>query len=311
VSSEKPLPTLPPSRGRDRELFVGLLVIGGIAAILVTLFTFTNAALFRGRYIVNSTVPNAGGIRKGDPVQMRGVNIGRVLKFFINEKDVTLRLEIEGEYKIPSDSKVELKSLGLLGGMVANVIPGASTKTMGWNDTLPGTVGEGAFEGVDELTKSAQKAVGQVEKMLNDETVGNIQQGTGEARKLLGELRDTLAEQRKELIVLSQNLRKTSDSLQKITSGPELDRTVKRLDSLTERMDGVMSGLEKSSHSMEAVLARIERGEGSLGKLTKDDELYVNAAEAAANLKKAAAEMARLTEDIRLNPKKYVKLSLF
>jgi hypothetical protein len=37
----------------------------------------------------------------------------------------------------------------------------------------------------------------------------------------------------------------------------------------------------------------------------------VNAAEAAANLKKAAAEMARLTEDIRLNPKKYVKLSLF
>ena len=311
MSSEKPLPTLPPSRGRDRELFVGLLVIGGIAAILVTLFTFTNAALFRGRYIVNSTVPNAGGIRKGDPVQMRGVNIGRVLKFFINEKDVTLRLEIEGEYKIPSDSKVELKSLGLLGGMVANVIPGASTKTMGWNDTLPGTVGEGAFEGVDELTKSAQKAVGQVEKMLNDETVGNIQQGTGEARKLLGELRDTLAEQRKELIVLSQNLRKTSDSLQKITSGPELDRTVKRLDSLTERMDGVMSGLEKSSHSMEAVLARIERGEGSLGKLTKDDELYVNAAEAAANLKKAAAEMARLTEDIRLNPKKYVKLSLF
>jgi phospholipid/cholesterol/gamma-HCH transport system substrate-binding protein len=311
VSSQKPLPPLPPSRGRDRELFVGLLVIGGIAAILVTLFTFTNAALWRGRYIVNSTVPNAGGIRKGDPVQMRGVNIGRVLKFFINKDDVTLRLEIEGEYKVPIDSRVELKSAGLLGGMVANVIPGTSPKTMGWNDTLPGTIGEGAFEGVDELTKSAQKAVGQVEKMLSDDTVANIHQGTGEARQLLSDLRNTVAEQRKELIVLSQNLRKSSDSLQKITAGPELDRTVKRLDSLTERMDGVVNGLEKSSHSMEAVLARIERGEGSLGKLTKDDELYVNAAEAAANLKKAAAEMARLTEDIRLNPKKYVKLSLF
>ena len=82
-------------------------------------------------------------------------------------------------------------------------------------------------------------------------------------------------------------------------------------DALTERMDGVMNGLDRSSHSMEVVMARIERGEGTLGKLTKDDELYVNASEAAANLKKAAAEMARLTEDIRLNPKKYVKLSLF
>jgi phospholipid/cholesterol/gamma-HCH transport system substrate-binding protein len=290
---------------------VGLLVIGGIAAILITLFTFTNAALFRGRYIVNSTVPNAGGIRKGDPVQMRGVNIGRVLKFFINKNDVTLRLEIEGEYKIPADSRVELRSAGILAGMVAQVIPGTSTKTLGWNDTLPGSVGEGAFEGVDELTKSAQRAVDQVEKMLNDETVANIQHGTGEAHQLLIDLRNTVAEQRKELLVLSQNLRKSSDSLQKVTAGPELERTVKRLDTITERMDGVVNGLDRSAHSMEAVLGRIERGEGSLGKLTKDDELYVNAAEAAANLKKAAAEMARLTEDIRLNPKKYVKLSLF
>src|SRR5262249_37867194 len=82
-------------------------------------------------------------------------------------------------------------------------------------------------------------------------------------------------------------------------------------DALTERMDGVLDGLTKSSSSMQSVMARIERGEGSLGKFTKDDELYVNASEAAANLKKAAAEMARLTEDIRLNPKKDVKLSLF
>lgn len=311
MSSEKPLPPLPPSRGRDRELFVGLLVIGGIAAILITLFTFTNAALFRGRYIVNSNLPNAGGIRKGDPVQMRGVNIGRVLRFFIHKEDVTLRLEIEGEYKIPADSRLELKSAGLLGGMVADIIPGSSPKTLSWGDTIPGTIGAGVFAEVDDLTKSAQNAVGRVQKMLSDETVTNVQQSTGEARQLLSELRATVVEQRKELIVLSRNLRKSSEGLEKITSGPELDRTVKRLDSLTERMDGVVNGLERSSHSMEAVLARVERGEGSLGKLTKDDELYVNAAEAAANLKKAAAEMARLTEDIRLNPKKYVKLSLF
>ncbi|HEY7513074.1 MAG TPA: MlaD family protein, partial [Vicinamibacteria bacterium] len=95
MSTERPLPQPPPSKGRSRELTVGLLVIGGTAAILITLFTLTDAALFRGRYIVNTTVPNAGGIRKGDPVQMRGVNIGRILQFFINKSDVTIRLEIE------------------------------------------------------------------------------------------------------------------------------------------------------------------------------------------------------------------------
>ncbi len=311
MTSQAPLPPVRASRGRRRELTVGLLVIAGIAAILVTLFTLTDAALFRGRYIVNTTVPNAGGIRKGDPVQMRGVNIGRILQFFINEKDVTIRLEIEGEYKIPSDSRVELKSAGLLGGMVADVVPGTSTRTLGWGDNLPGSIGAGMFEQVDDLTKAAQGAVGRVEKLLSDETVTNVQKGSGEMRQLLQELQATVVEQRKELIVLSRNLRKSSEGIEKATSGPELEQTVKRLDTLTARMDGVVSGLERSSRSAENVLARVERGEGTLGKLTKDDELYVNASEAALNLKKAAAEMARLTEDIRLNPKKYVKLSLF
>lgn len=311
MSTEQPLPPVPPSRGRNRELMVGLLVIAGVAAILTTLFTLTDAALFRGRYIVNTTVPNAGGIRKGDPVQMRGVNIGRIQQFFINKDDVTIRLEIEGEYKIPADSRVELKSAGLLGGMVADVVPGVASRPLGWGDHIPGSIGEGMFEQVDDLTKAAQTAASRVEKLLSDETVTNVQKGSGEMRQLLQELQATVSEQRKELIVLSRNLRKSSEGLEKAASGPELERTVKRLDALTERMDGVMNGLDRSSRSMEAVMARIERGEGSLGKLTKDDELYVNASEAAANLKKAAAEMARLTEDIRLNPKKYVKLSLF
>ncbi len=195
--------------------------------------------------------------------------------------------------------------------MVADVIPGTSTKKLGWGDSLPGSIGAGIFDQVDDFTKAAQNAVGRVEKLLSDETVTNVEKGSGEVRQLIQELQATVSEQRKELIVLSRNLRKSSEGLEKATSGPELERTVKRLDALTGRMDGVMTGLERSSHSMEAVLARIERGEGSLGKLTKDDDLYVNAAEAAANLKKAAGEMARLTEDIRLNPKKYVKLSLF
>ena len=103
------LPVAPPARGHDRELIVGLFVIVGVLSVLGALFTFTDAALFRGRYIVTTIVPDAGGIRKGDPVQMRGVNIGRVKSFHISPEGVAIRLEVEGEYKIPSDSRVELE----------------------------------------------------------------------------------------------------------------------------------------------------------------------------------------------------------
>ena len=73
-----------------------MFVILAVIAIWLVLATMTKPALFRGRYIVKTSVPNAAGIRKGDPVQMRGVNIGRVIRFDIRDQGVELRLEIEG-----------------------------------------------------------------------------------------------------------------------------------------------------------------------------------------------------------------------
>ena len=119
---------MPPARGRYREAWVGLFVVAGLLAVLMTLALMTDAAMFRGRYIVITNVPNASGIRKGDPVQMRGVNVGRIIGFTIAQQGVDIRLEIEGEYPIPTDSRVELKASGLLGGMFADVIPGTRAR---------------------------------------------------------------------------------------------------------------------------------------------------------------------------------------
>ncbi|PYQ17746.1 MAG: hypothetical protein DMF79_16790, partial [Acidobacteria bacterium] len=175
MSTEKPLPPPPPSRGRDRELWVGALVIVGVASIFIALFTLTDAAMFRGRYIITTVVSDAGGIRKGDPVQMKGVNIGRVMRFRITPQGVAVNLEVEGEYPIPKDSRVELRGSGLLGGMVANVVPGASPEMLRRGDSIPGTIGSGPFAEVNELTGSAAKAVDRVKALFSDETVQNVQ----------------------------------------------------------------------------------------------------------------------------------------
>lgn len=311
MSTEKPLPPLPGSRGRDRELWVGALVIVGVVAVFTVLFTLTDAALFRGRYIITTLVSDAGGIRRGDPVQMKGVNIGRVQQFHITPEGVAVSLEIEGEYPIPEDSRVEIRSSGLLGGMVANVIPGMSSEVLRRGDRVPGAIVSGVFEQVDELTGAASKAVDRVQALLSDETVANVQKGSGEVRQLIQELQAAVQEQRQDLVALTKSLRRSAEGLQPVATGPELQRTVKRIDGLTERLDGVVGAMDRSSRSLESVLARIERGEGSLGKLTRDDQLYVNAAEAAASLNKAAEELTRLSADIRSQPRKYLKFSVF
>ena len=62
--------------------------------------------------------------------------------------------------------------------------------------------------------------------------------------------------------------------------------------------------LDRSSRSLESVMARIDRGEGTLGKLTRDDALYNNLNAAAVNLNK-------LAEDVRAQPRKYINLKIF
>lgn len=305
------LPPLTPGRSHNKELWVGLFVILGVGAVITALFTLTSASMFRGRYVITTILPDAGGIRKGDPVQMRGVNIGRIQKFRIDHEGVAVRLEIEGEYTVPSDSRVELKSGSLLGGMVADIVPGPATTFLRGGETMPGTKRAGPFDNAGDIADQAEKTLTRVQALLSQKTVENVEASTVELNALLKQLSAVTAEQRKELVGLTTSLRKSAEGMEKVTAGPELQNTVKRLDALSQKLDDLTASLDRSSHSMETILGRIERGEGTLGRFSKDDTLYLNASEAMANVNNAVVEMRKLTEDIRKEPKKYLKLSFF
>jgi phospholipid/cholesterol/gamma-HCH transport system substrate-binding protein len=311
VSTDKPLPQPPPSRGKHREVWVGLFVLAGLAATLVTLAVMTDAAMFRGRYIITTSVPNASGIRKGDPVQMHGVNVGRIMGFSIGAQGVDIRLEIEGEYPISKDSRVELKASGLFGGMVADIIPGASAQKVGWGDRIAGGTGVGLFDKMDELAGEADKVAKRVQGLLSDEMVKDLQGSASGARQSLESLQAILKEQRGELRGLSTSLKRSAEGLERVTTGPELERTLKRVDLLVGRLDGTLTTLDRSSKSLESVLARMDRGEGTLGKLSTDETLYKNAAEATANLNKATVELNKLLADFQAHPRKYINLKVF
>jgi phospholipid/cholesterol/gamma-HCH transport system substrate-binding protein len=311
VSTEKPLPPPPPLRGRHREVWVGLFVVAGVLATIVILAVMTDAALFRGRYIINTTVPNASGIRKGDPVLMRGVNIGRILSFTILQQQVQMRLEIEGEYPVPKDSRIEIKASGLLGGMVADVIPGSSPQSATWGDTLPGGTGVGLFDKMDSLADEADKVAKRVQGLLSDDMVKDMQGSARGTRESLESLQAILKEQRGELRALTASLKRSSEGLEKVTTGPELERTTKRIDALAERLDATMTTFDHSAQSLDKILARVDRGEGTLGKLSTDETLYKNVSEATANLNKATVELNKLLVDFQAHPRKYINLKVF
>jgi phospholipid/cholesterol/gamma-HCH transport system substrate-binding protein len=300
-----------PVRRSESVAWVGLFLILGLVAVLGTLFAMTEPAMFRGRYIISSRITNAGGMRRGDPVQMRGVPIGRVLSLEITQQGVTMRLEIEGQYKIPKDSHLEIKSGGLMQGMVADVVPGTSTESLKGGDELPGTSSAGLNDVFANLNDQAEEVLKRVQSLLSEDTITNVHDSAGEMAKLLRELNGTVGEQRKQLNALTASLRRSSEGLEKVTGGPELERSVKRIDEMTAKMNEVSLSLERSAKQVEGVIGRMDRGEGTLGKLSRDAALYDNLTQAAHNINQASINVNKLTEEIRRNPKKYLKLSVF
>jgi phospholipid/cholesterol/gamma-HCH transport system substrate-binding protein len=311
-------PEGPPPKGGNQTLWVGVFLILGIICILAALFILTDAAIFRGRYIVTTTVPDAGGIRRGDPVQMLGVNIGRVQRFKIDPQGVAIRLELEGEYDVPADSTVLLKSGSLLGGMIAEIVPGKSTEDLKGGAVLPGRTEGAMMASVNKIAGEAEEVLVRVQNVLSDEniqsfgsTTRNLDAGSAQMRKLLADVNVAVNDQRRELRTLSASLQRSAEGFEKVATGPELERTLKQVDAATARMDGVMASLEKTSATVETVMSRLERGEGTAGKLLRDEELYRNMNAAMLNLNQATVNINKLSEEVRRNPQKYLKLSVF
>jgi phospholipid/cholesterol/gamma-HCH transport system substrate-binding protein len=312
------LPPAPPARGAGLAAWVGLFLVVGLVATLGALFIFTDAAIFRGRYVVSTQVQDAGGIRRGDPVQMRGVNIGRVQRFFIRQDGVEIRLEIEGEYTIPKDSTVSLAGAGLLGGMVAEVVPGRSDEYVGYGARLPGQSVKGLAGDTEELSRKANQALTRINELLAPEMIKDVHGSSAELRQLLGQISSTVAEQRRALNTLTASLQRSATGLERVASAPELEASVKRLDTVTQQMESVINSLARSSASMETIVKKVETGQGTLGKLAQDETLYQNLNQASTNLNQTITETRKVTDEarnlliqIQKDPRKFFKFSVF
>lgn len=294
-----------PASTGGREARIGLFVILGFLATVVLLFLLTDPATFRGRYMVSTRVEDAGGVRRGDPVQMRGVNIGRVHRFDLADGQVDMTLEIEGEWDIPEDSYAQVAGMGLLGGRTVEVVPGTSETPVGRNGFIEGRTSTGGLEDLTEmLGADVEEMMGQLRRLASGETVDAVQGTAFEARDVVEDLGRLLDRQQADIEAVVASLRTSAEAVEGAVSGPELERVLAQTDSAMTRLQTTSQSLDRASRSLETILTRIEEGEGTLGRLSQDEALYDN-------LNEAAAAFLALAEDIRENPGRYVRLRIF
>ena len=291
-----------------KEAQVGLFVLLGLVSFIVVLFWMTDPATFRGRYMLVTEVGHAGGVRSGDPIQMQGVNIGRVHGFEMMSNDqVVITMEIEGRWQIPTGSHTVMGEAGLFGGRALEVVRGPGPGFYADNDTLQGegAAGGGFLANVDQLSARAESVLGSIDEMLNPETVGSVQGTARELEALLQELSAVTKEQRGALANLTASLTNAAEGLEAASAaGPDVASAMARADSAMATLAATSETLDAAASSLSVVLGRMERGEGTLGRLSTDESLFVS-------LNTAATTLNALLADLQANPSKYINISIF
>lgn len=303
--SEEDLATAVPRGQVRREFQVGVFVILGVLSVMTALFLLTDPSMFRGRYLATTVVQDAGGIRKGDPVQMKGVNIGRVHAFSLVPEGVSITLEIEGEWEIPSDSRTRLVSSGILGGRTVEVVPGDSPMPLRSGGELPGEMMPGLMDFPPELGQNVESVVGRLEDLLAAPTVEDLRGSAHQIRELMAHLSILAQEQGEEVARLTASLNRSAQGLEEAAgSGEDFASAVARADSALLSVHETSQSLHRVSSSLETILQRIEAGEGTLGQLSTDPALYDN-------LTAAVESIRALADDVREHPGRYVKVEIF
>ena len=298
-----------PEQAGKRQVRIGMFVLAGLMATTWLLFLLTDPATFRGRYQVTTAVDNVMGLRKGDPVQMRGVTIGQVHDFELGGQgeDVVIILEVEGEWLIPEGSTTQLVTPGLMAPKTVEIVPGPGPGTIGRGDTMPGIAVRGLLDDTETLGEKGQIALDRIAELLSRENLDAFGGSAEGLNTLMSELWDLVESEKENVKELIQSLNSAADGLAGMT-GPEfredLTSLVAGADSLMGRLNGTSESIEGAVASFEAILARLEKGEGTLGQLLVNDTLFTNLA--------AAVESARLLmDDLRENPGRYINFSIF
>jgi len=308
----------------SKEIKAGLIAILAIVGF-VFLFQFMKGkSFFTTDNIYYAKFDNVEGLEQSNPVSINGLKVGQVDKIIPKTgKDGKLhfvvKLLIDKAYSFSKNSTAEIFEPGLMSGkeMRVNLIYDNAPLAKD-GDTL-----KGAFQ--ISLMSNLSSQVGPVKDQLQsvlakvDSAVASTnkildEQNRREIKALLASLNQTVASFK----ATSDNTNKLISSNQKgienvVSNANETMKSAKiAVDKYgnvaesidTKQLNQTVAKLSEVSNKLNQVVSGIQNGEGSLGKLTKDEQLYKNLNETSANLNS-------LVKDIKENPKRYINVSVF
>lgn len=297
-----------------KEIKVAVLVILSIVLFYWGFAFLKGKNLFDTSTKLYAVYDNVAGLVEAAPVTLNGLIIGKVNTIeMLPDGKMKVELVITNEQiQIAKSSEAQIMDSGLIGGREIAILnnfsdtnytqSGDTLKTsnkLGLTAELANQIGP-VKDKVEVLLENANKLIENLNTTLDASTQQKIKASIASLEKTMSEFsqisknaNEILSENKSKLNTTLSNFEKTSGNLNAMTTSLEkanLGATVKKLEATLTNVNGIMSNLEQ--------------GKGSIGKLLNDDAMYTN-------LTKTSKELELLLQDLRLNPTRYVNVSVF
>lgn len=304
----------PGLRDHGPEIRVGILVLVAAAALVVGLFWISNTRIGGTALRLVGVADDAGQITPDSPVFLRGVEVGAVEGVRLGAGRALLDIVLFVDLDLPSDTRGMIRPAGFLGTQMLEIVTGAAGGSLVTGDTIAVGRASDLMSLAGTLGDESTVLLERVEAILSERMVENLTASSRAFTGAMTELEELMRTERDAIGRLLSNLDSTSARLAELAGSAELDRALASLDTLTSRLAGASASFDSTSSALATITTRLAEGEGSLGKMMADDELYEGLTATLENLRAASEEVAILMKDVRERPDRYlrdIKISVF
>ncbi|MBS3737646.1 MlaD family protein [Mesohalobacter halotolerans] len=297
----------------SKELRVGLMAIVAIALLIFGYNFLKGKNLLENSRTFYAVYDQVEGLSPSSAVTINGLQIGSVTDIKIrNDAKLVVTMNIKNSFSFSETSIAEIYGGDLIGGKSIAIVPDFENNINAKSgDTLQGQIEAGLLElvndqlaplqtKVESVVSSVDTLVRSVNYVMDTGTRESIKKSINDFNKTVKHLNSTAENVD---FVLSENL---EDIQNTIHNASETSEKLKQFsDTLSQVEFGKMvNNINTTISSINSITAKIDNGDGSIGKLMNDDKLYVN-------LEKASKQLEELLQDLKLNPKRYMHFSVF
>ena len=284
-----------------QEVGVGAIVLIGVAVFLVGMFYLTGRSLRAGGISVDVMFQSVAGLKQGDPVLVSGVKKGRVARVALERvKSVRVTIELTKDVAPHIDASAAVAALDLFGAKFIDYNPGSREEMLARGRVITGSnspditdVAQGVANRANELMENAANIVS--DRLGED--IHNTLVVTQRAMTTLANAPEgPFIKQTTRTLQATERVMERVDSMLGSGTGANIDSISKNLARLTDHLGHTTSALD-------TLLSRMNRGQGTLGKMASDTMMYHD-------LHELSVSLTALLTDLKEHPDKYVKPGL-